>query len=1041
MENQPRSSTTSDDSRNKPASAEEGNDGQQQQHPEGQDQGSLSVLDWFRSENASHSPPAVPSSIFRGIFTDKDKTKSPPKSKPATPKPKQRSPQPSTPPITAAPTVSVESIHEAFPDIATVTSGREGDKEPSSETLAVVRAFLQQHRGQGEGEGVGCVESSECDGAQERETYLRAVKKFFMDHRTALQSDPSAVFALGPLRHVRVEWLPQWHTNFVSELSKGQQLMQKELGAATTRGPTDTNSTPRSPAAAMSTDEKRLKDDMLAATAALRRHPSSRPFRVPCPHPDYARICSEAVTYLIDLPRSSSGRSPSSIQELENKVVPELLKLSCNHWIQWAIYVIEMARNASRFTRPGSEVSVAATELSAVAIRLVRRHRPLIDPVDEELLGPDADRVSKTVLNVDEDAVDTRGDLSMGELIDLWNSSRRNEYTACSMASAVVPHGELMRKVVDAQGGGSAAGVALLTPFSRQSRVEFGVYETWPSLCLDLKLISLNAADFSRENSEIRVAANGFQAAVSRVISDLLAAPSASWLNEPLSAGSPAGGGGDESGAAEDLSDAELLAMWERSADTSDAHKAAVRERREGMFKKAPGRPPIDPFLAANKHSFLPVFTLIVGRSASPTGDSCRSAKSSSPTRAQHKPSGSTAGEAHDARTTQLEQLKEQLRRALDANKKQKDQFNESIRRARDDINGLTVELAASREMAEKERKAADAQRSTLEDILKDKDKQIKQTQKTADDRVRRVSQLVREEADKAAKTHMDTITKQHREELDRLRGEHRSAILELRAQHRTAIEQQTEMRVAVERALADVTRERDQLRQRLREERIRSARVDQERDGELRRLREAEAPLRRENLVLKQQLSSAQPPHSRLSAEGVSSLDLPSVRRLLDDLALVHQAAIERQIQLQQPSQPSAPSSSAAAAVPFHATVPCMPFSLTVDDASALPPPAAAAASASSSSSSAQANGPCAAPSSSGSSGVGGGVWLGESKCQLCLEKPPDIILLPCGHKVVCQECFEKWMAPMPTEDKLCPEHTCRQPHSSAQRAAAFAS
>mmetsp|Transcript_37034 Transcript_37034/g.106002 ORF Transcript_37034/g.106002 Transcript_37034/m.106002 type:complete len:350 (+) Transcript_37034:660-1709(+) len=345
--------------------------------------------------------------------------------------------------------------------------------------------------------------------------------------------------------------------------------------------------------------------------------------------------------------------------------------------------------------------------------------------------------------------------------------------------------------------------------------------------------------------------------------------------------------------------------------------------------------------------------------------------------------------------------------------------------------------------MAEKERKAADAQRSTLEDILKDKDKQIKQTQKTADDRVRRVSQQVRQEADKAAKTHMDTVTKQHEEELDRLRGEHRSAILELRAQHRMAIEQrETEVRGEAERAMADVTRERDQLRQRLREERLRSARVDQEKDVELRRLREAEAPLRREILTLKQQLSSAQSPHSRVSAGDVSSLDLPSVRQLLDGLTSeqhrltqLHQAAIERQIQLRHQQQPNhtspscSSSSTAAAAVPTHTAAPSMPPSLSMDGINGSPPPPPPV---SGSSSSAQANGPCAAPSSSSSGG--GGVGSSVSKCQLCLENPPDIILLPCGHKVVCQECFEKWMAPMPTEDKLCPEHTCRQRYSEVR-------
>ncbi|CEM28177.1 unnamed protein product [Vitrella brassicaformis CCMP3155] len=640
------------------------------------------------SSTPSRNSPAT-SSIFRGIFTDKDKTKPKPKPAPTTPKPKPKATQPSTPPSTTR-TVTVESIHEAFPDIATVTSGTEGDKQPSSETLAIVRAFLQHNRGQGESGGLGCVESSECDGAQARETFLRAVKKFFMDHRTALQSDPSAVFALGPLRHVRGEWLPQWHTAFVSELSKGQQLMQKELGAATTRGPHDTDS-------------------------------------------------------------SAVSVSPPDA--------------------------------ATRTDTPTRAKAIAHTQ--------------------------------------DESTTPTAGEPDPDE------------------------------------------------------------------------------------------------------------------------------------------SQAEIDKLTDKCA----------RLERE---------------LAA----------------------------------------------AH-----------EKLKTAEDGHTKEKDGLNGTIKRLQDDVKRLTSESAASKKMAEKERKAADAQRSTLEDILKDKDKQIKQTQKTADDRVRRVSQQVRQEADKAAKTQTDTVTKQHREELDALRGEHRSAILELSAQHRMAIEQrETEVRGEAERALANMTRERDQLRQRLREERLRSARVEQEKDVELRRLREAEAPLRREILTLKQQLSSAQPPHSRVSAGDVSSLDLPSVRQLLDDLASeqhrltqLHQAAIEREIQLRHQQQPNrtspSSSSSTAAAVPTHTAAPSMPPSLSMDGINGSPPPPPPV---SGSSSSAQANGPCAAPSSSSSGG--GGVGSSVSKCQLCLENPPDIILLPCGHKVVCQECFEKWMAPMPTEDKLCPEHTCRQPYSEVR-------
>ncbi|CEM28161.1 unnamed protein product [Vitrella brassicaformis CCMP3155] len=779
------------------------------------------------SSTPSRTSPAT-SSIFRGIFTPKDKTK------PTAPKPTP------TPSSKATPTVTVESIHEAFPDIATVSSGTEGGKQPSSETLAIVRAFLQHNRGAVEGGGVSCVESSECDAAQERETYRRAVKKFFMDHRTALQSDPSAVFALGPLRHVRGEWLPQWHTTFVSELSKGQQLMQKELGGATTRGPTDTNNTSTSPAPLVSADEDQLKEDIQAATAALRRHPSSRLFRLPYPHPDYARMYG--------------GGRPHSISDLEKWVLAVDKEGSEDGWLHWYDYITRMVNSAVDFTKEGSELYVAAQELLIVAIRLgggperfaqgeePRRVKDLIEK------GPAAD----------EHVVDDRSDLDATELLEVWGSCRNGE-----------------------------------------------------------------ASD---ESSEVETVS----------VRDESTTPTAG-----------------------------RRAPDESQADNDKLTDKCARLERE---------------LAA----------------------------------------------AH-----------EKLKTAEDGHTKEKDGLKGTIKRLQDDVKRLTSESAASKKMAEKERQAADAQRSTLEDILKDKDKQIKQTQKTADDRVRRVTQQVRQEADKAAKTHMDTVTKQHRDELDALRGEHRSAILELRAQHRTAIDQrESEVRVAAERALADVTRERDQLRQRLREERLRSARVEQERDVELRRLREAEAPLRREILTLKQQLSSAQSPHSRVSAGDVSSLDLPSVRQLLDDLASeqhrltqLHQAAIERQIQLRHQQQPNRTSpscsspSTAAAAVPTHTAVPSVPLSL--NNGSPPPPPP------SGSSSSAAANGPCAAgSSSSGSGGVGSCV----SKCQLCLENPPDIILLPCGHKVVCQECFEKWMAPMPTEDKLCPEHTCRQPYSEVR-------
>uniref|UniRef100_A0A7S1JT13 RING-type domain-containing protein n=1 Tax=Vitrella brassicaformis TaxID=1169539 RepID=A0A7S1JT13_9ALVE len=200
--------------------------------------------------------------------------------------------------------------------------------------------------------------------------------------------------------------------------------------------------------------------------------------------------------------------------------------------------------------------------------------------------------------------------------------------------------------------------------------------------------------------------------------------------------------------------------------------------------------------------------------------------------------------------------------------------------------------------------------------------------------------------------------------------------------------------------------------------------------------MREAEAPLRRENLMLKQQLS-AQPPHSRLSGDGVSSMELPSVRQLLDDLVSeqgrltqLHQTAIERQIQLlHHPQSSHASSSSSAAAAanpPNHTTAPSVPLSLSMDDANASPAAAAAGGS-----SSAQRNAPCAASSSSSGGGGGGS---SAARCSVCLVNPTNVILLPCGHKVVCQDCFEKWMAPMPTEDKLCPEHTCRQPYSEVR-------
>ncbi|CEM28183.1 unnamed protein product [Vitrella brassicaformis CCMP3155] len=827
------------------------------------------------SSTPSRNSPAT-SSIFRGIFTAKDKTKpTPPKSAPTAPKPKPTSTQPPTPPSKATPTVTVESIHEAFPDIATVTSGTEGGQQPSSETLAVVKAFLQHKGGAVEGGGVSCVESSECDAAQVRETYRRAVKKFFMDHRTALQSDPSAVFALGPLRHVRGEWLPQWHTTFVSELSKGQQLMQKELGAATTRVPKGTNGTSTS-LAAMAIDEDQLKEDIQAATAALRRHPSSRLFRLPYPHPDYARMYQE-------------GR-PHSISDLE-KWVPGVDKEKYG-WRYWLDYIFDIACSAIAFVKSGSEVSVSAAALVAVATRLARRYNGGVFSFGlDELLSKELESAVGNLTNVDHDAVDQLSDLDPTEL---------------------------------ARAASGQPGPA----------VHF--HSSWGLLTRALNTLG-SAASVSPPDAATRT-------------------------------------------------------------DTHTGDATTARTQDESTTPTAGRRAPDEPQAEIDKLT-----------------DKCARLE------------------------RELAAAHEKLKTAEDTHTKEKDGLNGTIKRLQDDVKRLTSESAASKKMAEKERKAADAQRSTLEDILKDKDKQIKQTQETADDRVRRVSQQVRQEADKAAKTQTDTVTKQHREELDALRGEHRSAILELRAQHRMAIEQrETEVRGEADRALADVTRKRDQLRQRLREKRLRSARVDQEKDVELSRLREAEAPLRREILTLKQQLSSAQPPHSRVSTEGMSSLDLPSVRQLLDGLTSeqhrltqLHQAAIERQIQLRHQQQPNhtspscSSSSTAAAAVPTHTAAPSMPF--CINNGSPPPPPV------SGSSSSPHANGPCAAPSSSSSSSSGG-VGSSVSKCQLCLENPPDIILLPCGHKVVCQECFEKWMAPMPTEDKLCPEHTCRQPYSEVR-------
>ncbi|CEM28160.1 unnamed protein product [Vitrella brassicaformis CCMP3155] len=100
------------------------------------------------SSTPSRTSPAT-SSIFRGIFTAKDKTKpTPPKPTPTTPKPKPTSTQPSTPPI-AASTVTVD------------TSSHEGDVEPSREFLAIVKALLLHKRGERD--------TNQCDATPARE--------------------------------------------------------------------------------------------------------------------------------------------------------------------------------------------------------------------------------------------------------------------------------------------------------------------------------------------------------------------------------------------------------------------------------------------------------------------------------------------------------------------------------------------------------------------------------------------------------------------------------------------------------------------------------------------------------------------------------------------------------------------------------------------------------------------------------------------------------------------------------------------------------
>ncbi|CEM10729.1 unnamed protein product [Vitrella brassicaformis CCMP3155] len=134
--------------------------------------------------------------------------------------------------------------------------------------------------------------------------------------------------------------------------------------------------------------------------------------------------------------------------------------------------------------------------------------------------------------------------------------------------------------------------------------------------------------------------------------------------------------------------------------------------------------------------------------------------------------------------------------------------------------------------------------------------------------------------------------------------------------------------------------------------------------------------------------------------------------------------------------SAPSRPSSSSS----FRHHEPPVPLTPPLQPPTAPPVRhAPAAVGASSASSHAQ---PPAGPSAAATAAtaaaaasIGGVIETKEVKCCVCLLNEPNVILLPCRHKVVCGECFDKWMAPMPTEDKICPEHTCRQPYLDSRR------
>lgn len=45
------------------------------------------------------------------------------------------------------------------------------------------------------------------------------------------------------------------------------------------------------------------------------------------------------------------------------------------------------------------------------------------------------------------------------------------------------------------------------------------------------------------------------------------------------------------------------------------------------------------------------------------------------------------------------------------------------------------------------------------------------------------------------------------------------------------------------------------------------------------------------------------------------------------------------------------------------------------------------------------------------------------DEECEICLERKPDCIVLPCGHIQYCEECLEHWL----DENRSCP--TCRAP------------